>query len=437
MKAAREAEIRLERWLTRLLLGDPRGNGRDPEDSPSRGRSVPTGVWPSPRQKLALQAALLEGDAARRAWLAWQAHAAAGHAGNATSLAGLIYENLKRQGIALGQPFGPLFMERHALTWGVNRGMLHTLAGVLRALQEAAIPTLVLKGAALAVTCYRDLGLRPMGDVDVLVPLASAHAARELLKSLGYRPNPRDGEQLTEGFFRSVHSHAFGHPKSIEIDLHWHLMPECCRPEDEKAFWDASLPLSIEGVPTHRLCPADQILHLCAHGLRWSQRKTPLWLADIAHVLRTQEVRWPRLLEQTRRRRLGMQVRAGLGLLSELLVSPAPKEVLRVLDSDAASVVERLEFAYMQADPFCLPLGYLPVLYFDYARRAVGAPAWRSVPGLARYLADFWGLETPQEVFAFLRKTLARRLHEWQEQLLHVTPIPVQEAIGRDLTHGL
>jgi hypothetical protein len=35
---------------------------------------------------------------------------------------------------------------------------------------QFAIPTVVLKGAALATTLYPSIGLRPMGDIDLLVP---------------------------------------------------------------------------------------------------------------------------------------------------------------------------------------------------------------------------------------------------------------------------
>ena len=48
---------------------------------------------------------------------------------------------------------------------------------------QSSIPTVVLKGAALAATLYPAIGLRPMGDLDLLVPenhLAEAVPASRL-----------------------------------------------------------------------------------------------------------------------------------------------------------------------------------------------------------------------------------------------------------------
>jgi hypothetical protein len=56
----------------------------------------------------------------------------------------------------------------------------------LIALEQAGIPLLVLKGAALARLVYASQLLRPMHDVDILVPETTARRACDVLHGLGF-----------------------------------------------------------------------------------------------------------------------------------------------------------------------------------------------------------------------------------------------------------
>src|SRR5690606_29954018 len=61
------------------------------------------------------------------------------------------------------------------------------LAEALEVLREGGVRSMLLKGAALAVTAYEGgFPDRPMEDVDVLVPDAEASAAYELLRNAGW-----------------------------------------------------------------------------------------------------------------------------------------------------------------------------------------------------------------------------------------------------------
>ena len=78
-------------------------------------------------------------------------------------------------------------MLRHRL-WHRERTVV--LAEVLEAFQQASIDTIVLKGAALAWTIYPTPALRPMSDVDLLVPPAAARTAQVLLRRLRFETQP-------------------------------------------------------------------------------------------------------------------------------------------------------------------------------------------------------------------------------------------------------
>lgn len=74
-------------------------------------------------------------------------------------------------------------MLRHLL-WHRERTVV--LAEVLEAFRRASIDTIVLKGAALAWTIYPSPSLRPMSDVDLLVPPVAARTAQLLLRQLRF-----------------------------------------------------------------------------------------------------------------------------------------------------------------------------------------------------------------------------------------------------------
>src|SRR5262245_7921362 len=64
--------------------------------------------------------------------------------------------------------------------------LLRELGTCLRALREAAVPVIVLKGAALIGTVYGNLTWRAMGDVDLLVHRHDVDATQRVLDDLGY-----------------------------------------------------------------------------------------------------------------------------------------------------------------------------------------------------------------------------------------------------------
>ncbi|MGE5463372.1 MAG: nucleotidyltransferase family protein, partial [Syntrophothermus sp.] len=61
---------------------------------------------------------------------------------------------------------------------------LERLAGLF---EQAGIPVVALKGSCYALTVYTDIGLRPMVDVDLLVPASVLEEAMQIVWNSGYR----------------------------------------------------------------------------------------------------------------------------------------------------------------------------------------------------------------------------------------------------------
>src|SRR4051812_1297061 len=108
---------------------------------------------PNAREELLLRAALLEGPDAALAWRAWLGGGAleAAHGGE-RRLMGAVYRNLAR----LGADAPELVRLRgiHRSDWYRNQLLFAAAADAIGLLHGAGIPTLVVKGAALAAVHY-------------------------------------------------------------------------------------------------------------------------------------------------------------------------------------------------------------------------------------------------------------------------------------------
>jgi hypothetical protein len=362
-------------------------------------------AWPSPEQELLLKAALLRGTAAIDAWHAWRARVALDALDRGSvRLLPLLARNLERQGV--DDPSLPGIHDLRRRIWAKNTYRLTLLGEIVRLFGEAGIDTMVLKGAALIVLHYPEPGLRPMDDVDVLVPYRQARTAIALLRAKGWAPVARAAELLVP----VTHGHGFQDRARRQLDLHWHVMWECCAEGDDDDFWSASIEATIEAVPTRALCPTDQLLHVCVHGARWNEVPSLRWVADASAVLETHgpDIDWDRLVRQTRARRLVLPVREALGFLSEALGAPVPGSALSALRRSPISALERVDHGLKQRPRgFWEPLGLLAC---HYLRSTRGLGPWRRTTGLPRYLQGICGAASPGQLPAALLGELSRRI---------------------------
>ncbi len=176
------------------------------------------------------------------------------------------------------------------------------MAGVLPVvtrLEEAGIPTMLLKGAAFIAQGEVDAGRRAIGDVDVLVPTDRLCDAASVLEGSGFRPV--DGVPswyVIDHVPRYSPSYGFADVQGNQLDLHWHVLHGSRQPEADDDFWDASSRTEVLGVTTRVLSTTDELLHVITHGLRWNAVPTYRWVLDAAMLSRPSPERlttsgWP------------------------------------------------------------------------------------------------------------------------------------------------
>jgi hypothetical protein len=347
--------------------------------TPAPGPTLPWGaephrrdVWPSAAQELLLQAALIPDERALTAWAAIRSRIDIPSLDGATlALLPILRKNLA----ALGEQdeLLSLFKGVHRYSWARNQMLLAPMIAVVQALERAGTPTMLMKGAAFVADSRLDAGMRPMNDIDVLVPYAQRREAIEVLLGEGLVPvGEVPSWYVAEYAPRFVPSHGFRDERDRQLDLHWHVLHASCQPDADEDFWAAALPIELLGVRTRALCAADELLLVILHGLRWNALPTYRWVVDAALLCGggIGEVDYDRLVQQAHKRRVTVALRAGLEYLQDVTAAPVPRESIRELRSMRPSLLERMEFRVQMIQPRARGARQWQILYHQqYVRR--------------------------------------------------------------------
>jgi len=283
---------------------------------------------PSPYQELLLKGALLNGLPALLAWQEWSQTLDLNRLDYASRrLLPLLYHNLKAQKI--DHPFTDEFRSLYLDTWAKNQMLFSKISPLLQSLREAGIDTLILKGAGFIVRYYKDFGLRPMNDFDILVPTRQVNEAIVLLRHLGWTQQEKTSDKSLPMYLSTRHALVFLNPAKYELDLHWHVLKECLAPGADKDFWEGALPIEINGVQTQVLNPVDDLFHTCIHGVRWNETPPIRWIADAVTIMNSHvSIDWDHLIQQAEKRRLSFPLRHALTYLADQFAAPIPPKFL-------------------------------------------------------------------------------------------------------------
>jgi len=184
-------------------------------------------------------------------------------------------------------------------------------------LEAGDIPVLFLKGGSLLGRVYENIALRPMADIDILVPISDRERTMLQLADLGYGttrpaqfPDPT-GQIWNETLLIRDGSSA------PPLEVHWNLLaiPYYAKYLEFHSLWENSHALaSINHGRT--LALVDELIYICAHSEFHHQHGQSLAFVDLGLLLARhgdagigQE-----LLASARQRRLALAVYRGLTL---------------------------------------------------------------------------------------------------------------------------
>jgi hypothetical protein len=307
--------------------------------------TIPGGSWPTISQELLLKAALLKGNACLNAWEQWKKYNEIEQIDDGSHrLLPLTYYNLSAQGVQDSLLIRLKSVYRYMLSR--NHLMFYQIIPALSALKKLKIKTMLLKGAALTLTHYKNYALRPQLDIDILVPEIQASKAFEYFQRHGWRP---EYQYALEKVLQFRHSCGFDAGMHKRIDLHWNIFQECREPGIDDIFWQNAVAVVVNDVKTLALSETHQFLHTCIHGVKWNTIMPCRWVADAITILNQShgDIGWDDLVELARERALTVPLRHALTYLHDAFEAEIPESTLSRLDKTPVSFFERLEFRVM------------------------------------------------------------------------------------------
>ncbi len=358
---------------------------------------------PTSSQELLLKSALEQGEESFRAWDEWKKKENIDQIEGASyRLFPLVYHNLQKQG--LKDPSLERLKGIYRLTWYRNHLLFDRVQEVLEAFQNQKINMLILKGVPLVLCFYKDYGLRPMNDFDILVPGNKIHDACETLFSLGWKVK----DESLEWYLSLHHCVPFVNKEGFEVDLHQSMLQLCPQKTADEDFWQESIPLKIGNVCASMLNTTDLLFHVCTHGATWEKLHLIRWVADAMMILRASSIAWQRLVQISQKKESLLAMRDTLGYLSETFHAPIPEDIIQQLHSIKPRIMERIVY-YAGTSEKRMHLGFLFKCWYIHSRQFEKLPFYKRWLHFPSYMQKILRISSLWKVpFIIVWKTIRR-----------------------------
>jgi hypothetical protein len=208
-------------------------------------------------------------------------------------MSALLYKSLKKAGILgfLGHRQLQQLQSLYYSTVQHNLQIVHDLKTILLHANEKRIQVVLLQGIALLDKVYKDIGLRPLTDIDLWILPENRTVFGNLMLQLGYQQDP-------------VYPNTFSKGKTI-VDINSHILwadriksRRLLLAKSQRSIHDGIDSLLFQGQPAGCLNAVDQVLYSSLHAFKHSVSRL-IWLVDIKQLIAGWETAdWKALLER-------------------------------------------------------------------------------------------------------------------------------------------
>ncbi len=280
-------------------------------------------------------------------------------------------------------------------TMARNLLLTSELCAIVKGLDCHGIPSIPIRGPALAQQLYDDPFLRSAEDLDLLVHRRDLPVVAAFLTQRGYR-----SVEHRQGFLETFsYSLEFVHPASgLYVEPHWSLVyPPYVGTVDMAPVWARAVRQQVAGVHMLGLGLIDLVIHLCVHLLHRGNQVPFLWFYELDRLLREKEadIDW------------GQFVRVAHSMGQGLLVAQALAKVIEHCDTPLPPSVSAQLFS--SPHPSSLPTIGLLLTRGQVNGREEFAALW-ALRGLHSKLRYVLGLLFPSPKFMLRRYQLSSRL---------------------------
>jgi hypothetical protein len=223
---------------------------------------------------------------------------------------------------------------RHRISIVIGLYHQRALKEIAAAFEDRSVPFILLKGEALSKMLYPQDGLRPYGDIDLLIRPDTYKPAKDILTGLGFRLRQPAKEAERLRLFGEIEFDK-DVPMPVTVDLHWDTLMTSWEPKSllaDNETWTSldSVRLDNRAIPI--LKGEILLIYLCVHFAFHHVFDGLLLLCDLFLILRRNagETDWDRLIATAHRCQCRHALYCSLYFAKSLMAAPVPD---RILDS--------------------------------------------------------------------------------------------------------
>lgn len=321
-----------------------------------------------------------------------------------------------------------------------NTQVYHVLSQIIAILHKNNIRIILLKGTHLADIVYKDIGLRSMSDIDILVQKKDLNATIRCLFQIGFCINKElpdlwiDAEDVPPSY--NHYPTLIHQGTNIPVDVHCSIIYQNSPFRvDANELFQRSYRTIVNGQAVEVLHPEDLILHLCIHtaflnlfsgGIRS--------LCDISRTIQhyQKDIDWNCLYHRACQWKAKKCFQIAMGFAKEFMGAPVPDDIL----SEMACYGKWIDYAKNQLWLVAASsLEFLPSRYADFSKPVplkqkiwsiihTVFPDKKNMAIMFRIPQNSWRIYFcyPKRVIRYLRKVIYKMI-EKQTQI----PFVIQE----------
>ena len=257
------------------------------------------------------------------------------HAAAQLGVAPLLYVRLNHPVLRSIVPTTVLKQHKGDFLWSQVQNMKRfaKLRDVLSVLHAKGIEVIILKGAALAELVYDQIGLRTMGDIDILVHEEDLGKVESVLEEMGFRANE---SYRPKEWYRANHHHLapyISQDNLLTLEFHHDisLITSPIRVSIDD-LWTQAQAVRIASVPSLTLSWEHMLLHLALHISDQNHFVRDVrGLCDVTAIVKrfSSSIDWDRLVRCAHMSGAETHLYFALSLSREALGAEVPSPVLR------------------------------------------------------------------------------------------------------------
>ena len=218
--------------------------------------------------------------------------------------------------------------------WTKSQIAIREAGPVLKAIANAGVPLLLIKGAARIARDRSAEKGRVAHDIDIVVGPDRIHDAFAILEGCGWQPSSGASScylatQLDANQSLNFFSGSFG-----DIDLHRDAFPSIRDEVDEERLWQAADFANFLGIDVRVPSASYTAALAIAHGSLAAHIHSD-WVVDCVYAIGSREFSWPAFSQILDRRRLEVPTSILFSYLSRQIGIDIPSDILRQVAESA------------------------------------------------------------------------------------------------------